>query len=163
MIPLFLTAIAAANLIVARFGPVAVIPVGFVLIGLDLIARDVLHDRWRGDYLPLRMTALIAAGGLVAYVINADAGRIAIASVLAFTTAQAVDTLVYQAVSRWSRLIRMNASNAPSAVVDSAVFLTVAFGAFMPGLIIAQVLAKWAGGFVWSLVFNRLAKAEVAA
>jgi len=154
MIILFLAAIAAANLIVAHFGPVAVIPVGFVLVGFDLIARDVLHDRWRGHSLALKMGALIAAGGLVAWGVNADAGRIALASVLAFTSAQAINALVYWALERWSRLARMNTSNAPAAVADSAVFLTVAFGAFMPGLIVAQVLAKWLGGFVWSLVFT---------
>lgn len=153
MILLFLAAIATANLIVAHFGPPAVIPVGFTLVGFDLIARDVLHDRWRGRNLPLRMGALIAAGGVVAYLVNADAGQIAVASVLAFVSAQAVNAFVYWLVGHWPRLTRMNTSNAPAAVLDSAVFLTVAFGAFMPGLIAAQIAAKWAGGFVWSLVF----------
>ncbi len=37
----------------------------FLFIGLDLTARDRLHDVWRSNYLVPKMIALIAAGSIL--------------------------------------------------------------------------------------------------
>ena len=47
----YLTAIILANLTTAHFGKLATIPNAFFFIGLDLTARDRLHDAWRHRHL----------------------------------------------------------------------------------------------------------------
>ena len=156
LIALYLVAIVAANLSVAAFGPGVTILNAFLFIGLDLTARDALHDRWRRDHLWLRMFVLIAAGGAISYALNRDAGWIAVASCAAFLAAGAADVLVYAVLGDRSRRLRVNGSNTVSAAVDSLVFPTVAFGAFMPVVVLGQWLAKVVGGFVWLEVLSAL-------
>jgi len=165
----YLAAIVAANLSVAAFGPVAVIPNAFLLIGLDLTARDRLHEQWRDDQLALKMGALIFAGGVISFVLNRDAGQIAIASTVAFVCASIADGGVFQWLStrrevrmdeypywrtRFSRLERINGSNIVGAAVDSLLFPTIAFGTLLPFIVLGQFAAKVAGGFVWSLILT---------
>jgi hypothetical protein len=150
IIALYLSAIIAANLIAASFGPSASVLTSFAFIGATLTLRDRMHDRWSGKNLPLRMAALIATGGLLSYLINADAGRIALASCLAFAAAETVDGLLYHAMRRWSWLRRANGSNVGSAAVDSLVFPLVAFGGFLPLIVLGQFLAKTVGGALWA-------------
>jgi uncharacterized PurR-regulated membrane protein YhhQ (DUF165 family) len=159
----YLAAIIAANLLAARYGPAATIPVAFVLIALDLTTRDLLHDAWQHRRLAVKMGALIAAGGLISYALNAGAGRIAVASTVAFTAAATVDALAYTAAHRLPRLARINASNVPSAAVDSALFPTIAFGVFAPLVIAGQFAAKTLGGLVWSLILARRTQPAIAA
>jgi len=149
---LYLTAIVAANLAVARFGPSATIVNAFLFIGLDLTARDKLHDAWRGNRLVLKMGALIAVGSLLSYLLNRNSGQIALASFVAFAAAGIVDALVYQVLHHRVYLVRVNGSNLVSAAVDSLVFPTVAFGAFLPWIVLGQFAAKVLGGLIWSLV-----------
>jgi hypothetical protein len=162
---LYLGAIIAANLLAARYGPSAAIILAFLFIGLDLTCRDALHDRWRGHHLPARMGALIAAGGVISYALNHAAGRIAIASCIAFTAAAVVDATTYWALRRRPKLERSNGSNVPAALVDSILFPTIAFGVFAPAIIAGQFAAKVLGGLAWSLILFRRAHrtAEVAA
>lgn len=152
---LYLAAIVAANLSIAAFGPAASILNAFLFIGLDLSLRDSLHDRWRHDHLALRMGALIAAGGAISYVLNADAGIIAVASTVAFALAATADAVAYAILGDRSFMVRANGSNIVGAAVDSVVFPTIAFGGFLPAVVLGQFAAKVAGGFVWSLVIRR--------
>jgi hypothetical protein len=151
-VALYLVAIVIANLSIAAFGPSAVVVNAFLFIGLDLTLRDRLHDQWSGDGLVWKMGALIATGGAISWLLNRDAGMIAVASTVAFAGAAIADGLAYQAAHRWPRLARINASNVVGAAVDSLLFPTIAFGSLMPALVLAQFTAKVAGGFVWSLV-----------
>lgn len=41
-----------------------------------------------------------------------------------------------------------------AALVDSLVFPTVAFGAFLPVIVIGQFAAKVAGGALWSVIIR---------
>lgn len=152
LVVVFLSAVVGANLTIATFGPPALVPVAFTFVALDLVTRDGLHELWKGRRLVLRMGRLIAAGGVLSALLNADAARIALASCSAFTVAQMVNGIGYWALERWPWLVKINGSNVPAAVADSVVFLTVAFGAFLPAVITAQVAAKVFGGFVWSLL-----------
>lgn len=154
LIAVYLAAIVAANLAITAYGPSAAIVVAFLFIGLDLTTRDALHDRWRGDRLALRMALLIAAGGVISYLLNAGAGQVALASTVAFALAATADFLVYQALGARPFLVRANGSNIVSAAVDSLVFPTIAFGALLPAVVLGQFIAKVAGGFVWSLVLD---------
>jgi hypothetical protein len=154
MTAVYLAAVVLANLTVAWFGPGVAVLNAFLFIGLDLTARDRLHDRWRGDGLVWKMGALIAAGGLISYGLNRDAGVIALASTLAFTAAALVDAGVYHALRDRPFLERANASNVPAALVDSVVFAWVAFGV-LGWLTLWLFVAKVAGGFAWSLVLDK--------
>lgn len=151
---LYLSAIIAANLSVAHFGAVSTPFNAFFLIGLNLAARDKLHDMW-GRNVARNMLLLIAVGGIISYAMNADAGHIAIASLAAFTMSEAVDAVVYHFHRHRPYLIRSNTSNLFGAAVDSVVFPVLAFGGFPWIIILGQFVAKLLGGFVWSLIFNK--------
>lgn len=151
---LYLVSIIAANLLVAAYGPTVAILNAFLFIGLDLTARDNLHDAWKGNRLFLKMTALIASGSILSWLLNRDAGQIALASFAAFAAAGTVDAVVYHYLGGYPRWLRINGSNVPSALVDSLIFPTLAFGAFLWPIVLGQFLAKVLGGFVWSLVFE---------
>jgi uncharacterized PurR-regulated membrane protein YhhQ (DUF165 family) len=147
----YATAMILANLSVATFGP-SVTPVNaFVLIGLDLTMRDWLHVRIK----PWQMAALIALTGLLTYALNPAAGKIAVASACAFSAAALVDWATFTRL-RGSWMYRANGSNVAGAAVDSLIFPTLAFGALMPQIVLAQFLAKIAGGAIWTWIFNRI-------
>jgi queuosine precursor transporter len=153
---MYLGAIITANLIITKFGPAASIITAFFCIGLDLTARDYLHEVWHNNHLKLKMGALIATGSILSWLVNSDAGRIAIASFIAFALAGAADTIVYSRLFNRLRIIKINGSNVGSALVDSIAFPTLAFGVFMPLIILGQFAAKVGGGFLWSLVIVKL-------
>ncbi len=161
-IVLYLVAIVLANLSVAAFGPGVVILNAFLFIGLDLTARDQLHEAWRNNHLLPKMAALIAAGSILSWLLNRDAGPIALASFIAFAAAASVDALVYQQLGRYPRWLRINGSNVPSAAVDSLIFPTLAFGGFLWQIVLGQFLAKIGGGFAWSLLFRWLDRRAAA-
>ena len=151
----FLISIVLANLSVAYFGSPSIIFNAFILIGLDLSLRDKLHETWHNKGLAWKMTALVVASGIVTYLLNQGAGKIALASVIAFCGSMIVDAIVYQVLIRKSKLVKMNGSNLFSAAVDSILFPTIAFGVFMPWIILGQFAAKVGGGFIWSVILTR--------
>lgn len=153
---LYLGAVVLANLIVTAVGPESAIVVAFLFIGLDLTSRDHLHDAWHGEGLLWKMALLIAAGSLLSWLLNRNAGPVAFASFVAFASAASVDALVYHLLRRYPRWLRINGSNVPSAAVDSVVFPVLAFGGFPWPIILGQFLAKTLGGFLWSLVLRHL-------
>lgn len=150
---LYLAAIVAANLSATAFGPASTIVNAFLFIGLDLTARDKLHEQWQTGRA-WKMLLLIAGGGALSYALNAGAGQIAIASCIAFAGAALADWLMYTVLSRHGRGVRVNGSNAVSALVDSLLFPTLAFGGFMPLVTLGQWTAKVAGGYVWWLILK---------
>lgn len=154
-IALYLIAIIGANLSTAYFGPSASVLNAFLFIGLDLTGRDKLHEAWQGRHLWLKMLALITAGSLLSYLLNRNAGPIAIASFAAFIGAGLADTAVYTLLGHHSRFLKINGSNTVAAAVDSLLFPILAFG-FPPmwGIILGQFLAKTLGGFLWSLILD---------
>lgn len=159
-VAVYLVAVVVSNLILAEYGAVAAIPVGFFLVGLDLVLRDTIHEQWAGKGLWARMLLLIAAGGALSFLVNRDAAIIAVASSAAFVAAGITDTLIYQTLREQSWYKRSNGSNLGSALVDSAVFLTVAFGAFMPLLILTQYIAKVLGGVLWTWLIAEFGPAK---
>lgn len=152
LISIYVAAMVAANLLVWWLGPWFSPINAFVLIGLDLTMRDVLHERlsrWE-------LAAVIAAGGLITWLVNPAAQMIALASATAFTAAALADWAAYAALHRQSWFIRANGSNVVGAAVDSVIFPTIAFGAFLPAIIALQFAAKVGGGAIWSVVMRPL-------
>ena len=153
---IYLTAIIAANLLVSRFGPAVAVINAFLFIGLDLTARDHLHEAWKGRGLVWKMVVLIGTGSLLSWFLNRDAGQIALASFVAFACAGIADAVVYHLLGERARLLKINGSNVVSAAVDSVIFPALAFGfPLMWGIMLGQFVAKVVGGFVWSLVLRR--------
>jgi queuosine precursor transporter len=163
---LFIAAMAVANLLVAWFGP-WISPINaFVFVGLSMVTRDIVHDAWweSGRFVP-RMGAMIATAGLIAWAVDASAGRIAVASATALVGSAAVETATFQGLIRRTWLVRSNGSNVPGAAVDTVVFVTVAFGLSweLAAVMALQFTAKVAGGAVWSVVLLPFRPADAAA
>lgn len=143
----------------AHFGQAATIVNAFAFIGFDLTSRDALHEEWRGEWLWPKMAALIAAGSALSWILNANAGKIALASLASFALAGAADAIAYHVLVNMRRTRRMNTSNVVSAAVDSIMFPALAFG-WPPALWICsgQFIAKTAGGAMWCWIIDRISK-----
>lgn len=162
LVVLYLVAIVAANLFVAWLGPWVTPLTGFVFIGLDITARDGLHDQWNRRGLWWKMGVLIGSGSLLSWLINRGAGRIALASFVAFAVSGGIDAVVYHILRRSPRWKRVNWSNLASASSDSVLFPALAFG-WPPSMeiVYGQATAKVAGGLFWSLIMNRASANEI--
>jgi len=140
----------AANVTVAIWGPAVSVLNAFLFIGFNLTARDRLHDAWQGNHLKRNMFFLILAGSVLSFALGA--GRIAIASFLAFAASESVDAISYHLLRGKRKLLQVNGSNVVSAGVDSLLFPLLAFGwPPLVGIMAGQFLAKVFGGAVWSI------------
>lgn len=149
LIAVYLVAIISANLLAARYGPWMTVVWAFLFIGLDLTTRDRLHQAWRGNRLVIRMGVLIATGSILSWLLNADAGRIGLASFVAFAVSQTADGIVFHKTGSITK------SNVVGAGLDSILFPTLAFGSILPWIMVAQFAAKVIGGELWRVVIHR--------
>lgn len=158
LVSVYLFAIVLANITVAYFGPAFSIINAFILIGLDLTTRDMLHELWKNNKLWLKMFGLILLGGIISFILNRNTLNIAIASCIAFAAAGTIDAISYQILHKKNYLVKVNGSNVFSGLADSIIFPTLAFGVFMPLIILGQFAAKVFGGFLWSLALKKVLK-----
>lgn len=149
----YLCAIIIANGAVSAFGQAALPFTAFILIPFDLVARDILHERWKGGALWRKMLLLIVTGSFLSYISSVATARVSIASAIAFLCTGLVDTYVYYLLDKLHRFWKINCSNLASASVDSILFPLIAFGALIPSLSVAQTFSKFAGGFIWGALF----------
>ena len=149
----YLAAACAANVAVTAFGYAALPFTAVALIPFDMTARDVLHDRWHGNWLWLRMATLVASGSALSWLLCNGSPAVCLASATSFCVAGAVDTAAYALLSGQSKWRRMNASNVASSLADSVCFPLVAFGTVSTTLAATQVALKVAGGAAWVAVF----------
>lgn len=148
---IYAAALLLANLSAATFGPWVTPVNAFVLIGLDLALRDLLHARLRW----WQMLCVIIGTAYLSWLISQDAGRIAIAGAVAFGLSGAVDWILFARVNgSWER--RAHTSNTAGAAVDSLVFPLIAFGSLMPAIVVSQFAAKTVGAAIWVLVIRRV-------
>lgn len=150
---LFVASIPTANWMIGNVGACGldgpcVIPVGFglyapsgvLMIGLALVARDEVHEAFGW-----RMSALaIFAGSTISFVV-ADP-FIALASVSSFLLSELSDLAAYSKLRQKSRSLAILGSGVVGAIVDSAVFLFVAFGNL--NFLAGQVIGK----LFWSVI-----------
>lgn len=131
--------IAAANWAVHRYG---FVPVGFGLLapagvyfaGLAFTLRDLTQEtlgRWA-------VLAAILAGAALSWWISSPA--LATASAVAFLVSELADFAVYTPLRERRWLTAVAASNAVGLVVDSVLFLWLAFGSlqFLTGQIVGK-------------------------
>lgn len=145
----FAGTVVAANWALTEWGLITVwprpwlqAPAGVLFAGLAFGLRDALHEaggrRW--------VLVAIATGALVSYVIE-DAvtlpgghAPLALASAVAFGLSELTDLAVYEPLRRRRWVAAVIASNIVGAVVDSALFLWLAFGSL--DHIAGQVVGK---------------------
>ncbi len=144
----FLSLIPMANMLISHVGTICIpdgpclIPVGFglsapsgvLLVGISLLLRDIIQER-----LGKNVTLALIVMGCISSFILADQ-HIALASVLAYGLSELGDFGVYQRVRKHSLLAAMLLSGLFGSIVDSAVFLYIAFGNF--DFIAGQVIGK---------------------
>jgi uncharacterized PurR-regulated membrane protein YhhQ (DUF165 family) len=153
----YIATIPAANLLVTHYGAVPVgfglmAPAGVFMVGLALVLRDLVHE-WAGRWAVL---AAIAVGAGLSYLLAAPA--LATASAVAFGVAELADMAVYGPLRRKGLLAAVLASNAVGLVVDSWLFLHLAFGsqAFLPGQIVAKTeMTLLAVAVLWAIARAR--------
>jgi queuosine precursor transporter len=134
----YITTILLSNWAISRFG---VVPVGFGLmapagvyfVGVAFTLRDLLQDR-AGKSVVL---ASILGGAAMSGVVSTG---FALASAVAFLVSEFADFAVYTPLRRRGWLTAVVLSNVVGLLVDSMLFLWLAFGSltFFPG----QVLGK---------------------
>lgn len=143
----FVATVWAANYALARWGTVPVgfgleAPAGVYFAGLAFTLRDIVH-RGLGRTVVL---ACIAAGAVLSLLIEANATipgghvQIAVASCVAFALSELADLSVYEPLRERGWVPAVLASNAVGIVVDSALFLWLAFGSL--ALIDGQLVGK---------------------
>lgn len=124
---LFVLAAALANILTTRYG---FVPVGFgyaatagtYAAGFALVARDYTQDT-----LGLPGVAVAIALGAALSFLTADA-RIAAASAVAFALSEVLDACVYTPLRQRHWRTAIIASSIVGAIVDTAIFLGIAFG-----------------------------------
>lgn len=131
------------GLVPVGFGLVA--PAGVYFAGLTFGLRDVLHEsggrRW--------VLAAIVIGAALSYLV---APTFALASGAAFLFAETADYAVYAPLRDRHWTWAVIASNAAGTIIDSALFLWIAFGSLdhMTGQIVAKTyMTVPALGLVW--------------
>lgn len=135
----YVLTIIAANAAISLFG---MIPVGFGLIapagvcfaGLAFSLRDAVQEtlgrRW--------VIAAILIGAVTSALLSP---QLALASAAAFLLSELADFAVYTPLRQRSWLLAVTASNTVGAVIDSALFLWLAFGSldYLTGQIVGKL------------------------
>ena len=135
----FLATIYCANAATDRWGPIPVglglmAPAGVLFAGLAFSLRDLVHE-----FAGRAGALIVICWGAFLSLITVD-DRLALASALAFLVSELLDLMIYDRLRRRSYWQAVALSNTAGAILDSCIFLSVAFGSleFLPG----QILAK---------------------
>lgn len=145
---LFLATIPAANYMVANVGtfcdgpclvpvwlwPVIYAPSGVLLAGLALVLRDWVHE----ELGPMVTLAAILAGATISTTVAPV--PLAVASGVAFLLSELADFAVYSNLRRRGLTAAVLGSSVVGSVVDSVVFLAIAFGSleYLAGQVIGK-------------------------
>ena len=145
---LFCLTIPAANWMIGHFGAqcrggVCTIPVapgvpapsGVVMVGAALVLRDLVQRRLGPAY---GVGAILVGAAISAALAPA---ALVVASAVAFLLSEFADFAVYTPLARRRLVAAVAASSIVGLVVDSLVFLYLAFGslAFLPGQVIGKL------------------------
>lgn len=165
---LFIGTVWLANWLVTKYG---IVPVGFGLsaptgvfaVGIAFTLRDIVH-RTLGR---AAVVGCIIAGCVLAYFIEANINipgghvSLAVASAAAFLFSESADLAVYTPLEKRGFLRAVTASNIVGALVDSALFLWLAFGslAFFEGQVWGKLLMTAAALPIVAMSRRRLALA----
>lgn len=135
---LYVSTVIAANWLVQTYGVVPVgfglrAPAGVYLIGLALVLRD--YVQWSMG--KVWMLVALTLGAVLSFLVASP--TLALASMAAFTFSELADFALFTWIApRWTRAVAVG--GVLGAVVDSAIFLSIAFGSltFMPGQLVGK-------------------------
>ena len=160
---LFVATVLGANWSISQFGIVSIgfgtsAPAGVYFAGIAFTLRDLLHNQ-PGSSRPWIISAIMAGAILSAFV--EDAQRLALASATAFFLSEMADWAVYSPLRRKGWIVAVAASNSIGLLVDSLIFLSLAFGslAFLEGQILGKAyMTLLAIGILWIIRAGQKAK-----
>lgn len=126
--------IAPAGPCVVPVAPGVMAPSGVIMVGVGLVLRDLVQRRLG---TALSALAILAGAGLSALVAPP---ALIFASAAAFLLSEFADLAVYTPLARRRLVAAVVASSGVGLVVDSIVFLWLAFGSlqFLPGQVIGK-------------------------
>jgi uncharacterized PurR-regulated membrane protein YhhQ (DUF165 family) len=164
---LFALTVPAANWLIGNAGTECIpngpclVPVGFglmapsgvLMVGAALVLRDIVHERLG----PLWALGAILVGGVLSAFLAAPS--LVLASTAAFLLAELADFAVYAPLRRRNLGAAVLASGLAGAVIDSAVFLWLAFGslAFIEGQVVGKLWMSLAAALVLFALRRRAA------
>lgn len=158
-IAIYLFSIVLANVITARFAPIElglfIIPYGTLLIGLTLVMRDMVQNRYgRVKTYGLIAFALILSA-ISSYLLG-DALWVVFASTLSFIVSETADTEIYTRF-KLPFVRRVLFSGVVAGFLDSALFVIIGIGPlglhFVPWeLVPYAILGQWVAKVVMQLV-----------
>jgi uncharacterized PurR-regulated membrane protein YhhQ (DUF165 family) len=132
VVALAYTAIIAANWFSAHWAPllvgVIVVPAGTMWAGLTLCLRDLLHEVLG---VP-GVAGAIGFGAVLSWWLATP--QIAVASVVAFTVSETINSVVYARLRSRSRLNAVIGANLVGLGIDSVLFVPLAFE--LPGVVL---------------------------
>lgn len=147
--------VVAANYAIARYGfwPVGFgleAPAGVYFAGFAFVLRDVVHETLGR----LAVIGCIAAGALLSLAISP---AFAVASASAFALSEFLDFCVYDRLRSRGIFVAAITSNGVGAVVDSAVFLGLAFGSLdhFAGQVVGKMWIGALGAVGSALILDR--------
>jgi uncharacterized PurR-regulated membrane protein YhhQ (DUF165 family) len=127
---------ACAHWAALLLGPVTV-PAGTLWTGVTFTLRDLLHES-----LDTRdVITAIAAGTGLSWVLATP--QITVANVVAFAVSETIDSALYTLLRGESPLRAVLGSNIAGPLVDSVLFVPLAFGSFtaVPGQLLGKTVA----------------------
>jgi uncharacterized PurR-regulated membrane protein YhhQ (DUF165 family) len=147
---LYIATIFAANWAIQTFGLVPVwpgllAPAGVFFVGLNFTLRDLAQERVGRRTI---LAAIIAGAALSALV----SPQFALASGLTFLVSETADYFVYTPLKEHTFLGAVFVSNTVGLIVDSALFLWLAFGslAYLTGQLVGKVeMTVLAVALIW--------------
>lgn len=113
-------------------------PSGVLVIGFALVLRDAVHQHLGWRYA----LGCIGAGAVLSAAVAPPA--LVLASAAAFLLSELADFAVYAPLRQRGLWIAVLASGIAGAVVDSLIFLQIAFGSvqYAPGQIVGKLIAS---------------------
>lgn len=158
-IAIYLLSIILANVITARFAPfeigALIIPYGTLFIGLTLVMRDMVQNRFGRlrTYLLIGIALILSA--LTSYLLG-DALWVVFASTLSFIISETADTEIYTRL-KLPFVRRVFYSGVVAGFLDSAVFVIIGIGPlglqFVPWQLVPYaILGQWIAKVIMQLV-----------
>jgi hypothetical protein len=160
-ISIYLLSIILANVITARFAPMEIgpliIPYGTLLIGLTLVMRDMVQNRYgrMRTYILIGLALVLSA--ISSYLLG-DPLWVVFASTLSFIISETADTEIYTRF-KLPFVRRVMYSGIVAGFLDSAIFVIVGIGplglAYVPwSLVPYAILGQWVAKVVMQLVVS---------
>ncbi|NCU18056.1 VUT family protein [Pallidibacillus pasinlerensis] len=150
---LYLSAIILANVLTAKFPPIALgalfFPVGSFLIGATFIFRDLVQNKYGRKRTYMFITLALVLSAIASYMLG-DTLMIVFASAVSFIISEVCDTEIYTRMKS-AFIKRVFISGVVGGTLDSVVFVVIGMSPLgagflpwelVPNAIMGQLLAK---------------------